>query len=98
MFTHVTIEVISWAIIEVRRGTLARYGNHQEIISGRLEQMYTSSDTGLEWNGEGPLFESDLNKRWGPKTGATIQVTSRAITEVRPAALGQIWHPPGSHK
>ena len=30
--------------------------------------MYTSSDTRLEWPGEGPLFESDSNKRWGPKT------------------------------
>ena len=29
-------------------GPLARYGNHQEIISGRLEKMYTSSDTRLE--------------------------------------------------
>ena len=38
-------------------GPLARYGNHQKIISRRLEQMYTSSDTRLEWPGEGPLFE-----------------------------------------
>ena len=38
-------------------GPLARYGNHQLIISRRLEQMYTSSDTRLEWPGEGPLFE-----------------------------------------
>ena len=35
-------------------GALARYGNHQEIISRRLEQMYTSSDTRP---GEGLLFE-----------------------------------------
>ena len=28
---------------------LARYGNHQEVINRRLEQMYTSSDTKLEW-------------------------------------------------
>ena len=38
-------------------GPLARHGNHQKIISGRLEQMYTSSDTRLEWPVEGPLFE-----------------------------------------
>ena len=43
-------------------GPLARYGNHQETISRRPEQMYTSSDTRLEWPGEGPLFESDSNK------------------------------------
>ena len=37
---------------------MARYGNHQEIISRRLEQsIYTSSDARLEWPGEGPLFK-----------------------------------------
>ena len=40
-------------------GPMARYGTHQEVISRRLEQMYTSSDTRLEWPGEGPLFEPD---------------------------------------
>ena len=60
--------------------------------------MYTLSDTRLEWPGEGPLFESDSNKRRGMQNGATIQVTSKAIIKVRPAALGQIWHPPGNHK
>ena len=43
-------------------GPLARCGNHQEIISRRLERMYTSSDTRLEWPWEEPLFESDSNK------------------------------------
>ena len=38
-------------------GPLARCGNHQEIICRRLEQMYTSSDTRLEWSGERQLFE-----------------------------------------
>ena len=46
-------------------GPSARYGNHQEIISRKLEQIYTSSDRRLEWPGEGPLFESDSNKRRG---------------------------------
>ena len=50
-------------------GPLARYGNHQETISRQPEQMYTSSDTRLEWPGEGPLFELDSNKRQGDKTG-----------------------------
>ena len=38
-------------------GPLARCGNHQEIISRRFEQTYTSSDTTLEWSAERPLFE-----------------------------------------
>ena len=50
-------------------GPLARHGNHQEIINKRFEQMYTSSDTRLEWSGGGPLFESDSNKGRGPKRG-----------------------------
>ena len=50
-------------------GPLARYGDHQEIISRRLKQLYTSPDTRLEWPGEGPLFELDSNKRWGQKPG-----------------------------
>ena len=67
------IQVISWAIIEVRRGALGQYGNHQETINRRPEQMYTSSNTKLECSGRGhyssraqinaggqmgPLFES----------------------------------------
>ena len=55
---------------------LARYGTHQETISRRPEQMYTPSDTRLKWPGEGPLLESDLNKRQGAKMGVTIRVTS----------------------
>ena len=42
---------------------LGRYGTHQETISRRPEQMYTPSDTGLEWLGEGLLFKLDSNKR-----------------------------------
>ena len=37
-------------------GPFARYGDHQETISRRPEQMYTSSHTRLEWPREGPLF------------------------------------------
>ena len=36
--------------------------------------MYTPSDTGLEWLGEGPLYKSVSNKRQGVQTVATIQV------------------------
>ena len=35
--------------------------------------MYTSSDTRLEWPREGPLFESDSNKRQGVKTGPLFE-------------------------
>ena len=56
-------------------GPLARYGNHQEIISRRLEQMQTSSDTKLE----GPLFESDSNKRQGAKTGPLFESPPRPL-------------------
>ena len=76
-------------IIEVRHGPLARYGNNQETLSRRPEQMYTSTDTRLEWLGDGPLFESDSNKRQGAQNEATIRVTSQAIIKVRPVVLVQ---------
>ena len=46
---------------------LGRYGTHQETISRRPEQMYTPSDTRLEWLREGPLFKLDSNKHWRAK-------------------------------
>ena len=55
---------------------LGRYGTHQETIGMRHEQMYTLSDTRLEWLGEESLFESNSNKRLGDQYGATIRVTS----------------------
>ena len=51
---------------------LDRYGTCQETISRRPEQMYTPSDTGLEWLGEGPLYKSVSNRRQGVQTMATI--------------------------
>ena len=51
---------------------LDRYGTCQEIISRRLEHMYTPSDTWLEWLGEGPLYRSVSNKRQGVQTADTI--------------------------
>ena len=53
---------------------LLRFGIHK-TISGRLEQVSLPSDPSLEWPGEGPLFELNLNKCWGQNTG-TIPVTS----------------------
>ena len=41
--------------------------------------MYTPSDTGLEWLGEGPLYKSISNKRQGVQTAPTIQVISRPL-------------------
>ena len=41
---------------------LGRYGTHQKSISRRPEQVYLPSDPRLEWPGEGPLFEFNLNK------------------------------------
>ena len=91
-----TIRVISWVIIEVSPGPMVSYGTHQETIRTRPEHIYTPSDTRSEWPGEGPLFESDSNKMRG-RIEAIIRVTFLAITEVKTAALGQIWHPPGNH-
>ena len=40
-----TIQVIPWAIIEVRPGLFAKYCTHQETISGRPEQVYLRDDS-----------------------------------------------------
>ena len=48
---------------------LGRCGTHQEAISRRSEQVYLPSDPRLEWPGEGPLFEFNLNKCWGQNVG-----------------------------
>ena len=64
---------------------LARYDT-QGTISRRPEQMYTPSDTRLEWPEEGLLFESDSNE------------CSGGITEVMLGALGKIRHPPGDYE
>ena len=59
--------------------------------------MHTSSDTGLEWPREGH-YASGTEINAGDSKQGHYSSTSWAIIEVRPAALGQIWHPPGSHK
>ena len=41
--------------------------------------MYTPSNIGLEWLGEGPLYKSVSNKRQGVRTAATIQVIFRPL-------------------
>ena len=97
------VESFLGPLLKSGMGPLARYGNHQETINRRPEQMYTSFDTRLEWPGEGPLFESDSNKRQGAKTGPLFESPLRPLLKsglqllFRPAALVQIWHPP-DHK
>ena len=56
---------------------LFRYGTHL-IISGRLEKVYLPSDPRLEWSGEGPVFELNVNKCWGQNVG-TIRVTPGSL-------------------
>ena len=51
----------------------------------------------LEWLGMGHHPNETRINAWG-QNGATIRVTFWAVIEVRPAAPGQIWHPPESHK
>ena len=48
---------------------LGRDFTHQETISRRPEQMYTPSDTRLEWLKEGKL---DSNKRWRAKVQRNV--------------------------
>ena len=59
--------------------------------------MYLPSDQ--DWNDleRGHyLSQNRINAR--DQNAATIQVIPWTIIEVRPGALGQIWHPPGDHK
>ena len=86
-----TIQVISGPLLKSGMGSLAGYSNHQEIINRRPEQMYTSSDTRLEWPREGPLFQLDLKKCRGQNVD-TIRVTPWAIIYVKSGALGQVRH------
>ena len=39
---------------------LARNGTHRETISRRPEQMYTLSETRLEWPGDGAIIRVGL--------------------------------------
>ena len=41
--------------------------------------MYTSSYTGLEWLGDGSLFESDSNKRQEAKMGPLFESPPRPL-------------------
>ena len=47
-------KLFSGPILKAGVGPLARYSSHQETQSKGPEQMYTPSNTRLEWLGEGP--------------------------------------------
>ena len=70
--------------------------NHQEIIDRRPEQICRLHLT-QDWSGPGGRYSSRTQINAGVQNGTTIQVTL-TIIEVRPADLGQMWHPPGNHK
>ena len=69
---------------------------HPLIEQTTLEQVYLPSDPRLEWPGERPLFELNLNKCQGQNVG-TIRVTSKCgrysgYYLCQAWALGQIRH------
>ena len=69
-------------------GPLARYGNHQEIISRRLEQMCTPSDTELEWPREGH-YSSRTQINAGAKTGPLFESLPRTLLKLGLQPLGR---------
>ena len=56
--------MLGGALLKSCLGPLARYGTHQETMSGRLEQVYLPSDSRLDLPGKRPLFQLDFNKWW----------------------------------
>ena len=56
-----------------------------------LEQVYLSSDARLEWPGEGPLFELNLNECQDQNMG-TIRVTPELLFMLGLRPLDQIRH------
>ena len=77
--------MIQGALLKSCLGSLARYGTHQETMSGRLEQVYLPSNSRLEL---GPLFEVDFDKWWGGgQNVGTIQVTLWPLIYARPGSL-----------
>ena len=72
-------------------GPMARHGTFQETISRRDEQMYTPSDPGLEWLGEGSLFKSVSNKRRLSKLPPLFKSFPGPLLKSVHRTLGQIW-------
>ena len=75
------------AILKSGVGPLARYGYHLEIVSGRPEQMYTLSDTRLEWP-EGH-YSSRTQINAGTKTGPLFESLPRPLLKSGPQPLGR---------
>ena len=93
-----TIRVIPGPLLKSDLRPLARYGTHQETIGGTPEQMYIPSDQ--DWIGPARRHYSSRTRinTGGRQNAARVRVIPWTITEVRPVALSQIWHPPGDHK
>ena len=80
------------ALLKSYLGPLARYGTHQEAMSGRLEQVYLPSDSRLDLPGERPLFKLDFNKWWGATKCGYYSSHSLGHYLRKAWALVQIWH------
>ena len=83
-----TIQVISGPLLNSGLRRSFRYGTHQ-TINGRLELVHLPSDLILEWLGEGPLFQLELEKCKGQYVD-TIRVIPWAIIYVKSGTLGQV--------
>ena len=77
---------------------LATYGTHQETVSRGQEQMYTPSDTRLEWPEEGLLFESDFMNAQGALLKSCLGLLARYGThqETISGRLEQVYLPSDS--
>ena len=75
----------------VKSGQGVKVGRNMDFIWHKIGVA-----RGVGWGERHYSSRTQINA--GGQNGATIRVTSQAITEVRPAALGQMWHPPGNHK
>ena len=84
------------ALLKSCLGLFARYGTHQEAMSGRLEQVYLPSDSRLDLPGVRPLFELDFNKLVGGGAKCGHYSSPSLGHYLRQVwALGQIWHGTG---
>ena len=63
-----TIQAIFWSIIEIRPGALVQMSGPTRPKLGDLNRCISSVPR-LEWPGEGPLIELNLNEYRGPKCG-----------------------------
>ena len=50
-------EFLHEPLLKLDLGPLARYGNHEEAVSGKPGQKYLPSDPRLEWPAKEPLLK-----------------------------------------